>query len=141
MIGGDKLDNDFVVIFEGRSIGRIRQADEHRAYPGWDWTINPPLPVPSWCAGSEDSLEQAKAAFREAWEKFYATLTPTSRTGTTIRMRRNGEEFDFDVWGCCGTLPELLAIPRGDVRSPRVQRTCRAKGKLPVFMTDLRILA
>ena len=26
--GGDKLENDFVVVFEGRSIGRIRQADE-----------------------------------------------------------------------------------------------------------------
>ena len=78
IIGGDNLGNDFVVLFEGRSIGRIRQADEHRAYPGWDWTINPPLPVPSWCAGSEDSLEQAKAAFREAWERFYLTLTPES---------------------------------------------------------------
>ena len=28
VIGGDKLANDFVVVFEGRSIGRIRQADE-----------------------------------------------------------------------------------------------------------------
>ena len=40
--------------------------------------INPPLPIPSWCVGSEDNLEQAKAAFRAAWEKFYATLTPES---------------------------------------------------------------
>jgi hypothetical protein len=38
--------------------------------------INPPLPIPPWGTGSEDSLDQAKAAFRAAWEKFYATLTP-----------------------------------------------------------------
>ena len=79
VIGGDKLDNDFVVIFEGRSIGRIRQADERIGFnPAWDWAINPPLPIPPWGVGSEDSQEGAKAAFRTAWEKFYATLSPES---------------------------------------------------------------
>jgi len=77
VIGGDKLDNDFVVLFEDRSIGRIRQADERYGHnPGWAWVINPPLPIPSWCTGSEDSLEQAKAASRAAWKRFYPTLTP-----------------------------------------------------------------
>ena len=47
VIGGDKLDNDFVVLFEGRSIGRVRQASERIGFnPGWDWVINPPLPIP-----------------------------------------------------------------------------------------------
>jgi hypothetical protein len=70
VIGGDKLDNDLMVVFEGRSIGRIRQAEERYGHnPGWDWAINPPVPIPPWCTGSEDSLEQAKAAFREAWER------------------------------------------------------------------------
>jgi hypothetical protein len=76
VIGGDKLANDYTIVFEGRSIGRIRQSDERIGFtPGWDWTINPPLPVPSCCTGSEDSLEQAKAEFREAWKKFYPTLS------------------------------------------------------------------
>jgi hypothetical protein len=67
IIGGDKIDNDFTVVFDGRSIGRIRQADERIGHnPGWDWVINPPLPVPPWCTVSENSVEQAKAAFREA---------------------------------------------------------------------------
>jgi len=44
VISGDKPDNDFVVLFEDRSIGRIRQADERRhpaaaekrkGVPGW----------------------------------------------------------------------------------------------------------
>jgi len=69
VIGGKKL--------AGRSVGRIRRAEERYGHnPGWDWAINPPLPIPSWCVGSEDSLEQAKVASREAWERFYATLTP-----------------------------------------------------------------
>jgi hypothetical protein len=89
VIGGDKLDNDFVVLFEGRSIGRVRQASERIGFnPGWDWVINPPLPIPPWCVGSEDSLEQAKAAFRAAWERFYAALTrtlaPPSGCGETV---------------------------------------------------------
>jgi hypothetical protein len=77
VIGGEKLANDFVVLFEGRSIGGIRQAQERVGHnPGWDWAINPPLPIPPWGNGSADSLEQANGAFRAAWERFYATLTP-----------------------------------------------------------------
>jgi hypothetical protein len=57
----------------------IRQADERIGHnPGWDWTINPPLPIPPWGNGCADNLDQAKAAFRAAWERFYATLTPES---------------------------------------------------------------
>lgn len=79
VIGGDKLKNDYVVIFEGRSIGRIREATERIGHnPGYDWTINPPLPIPTWCHGSELNFERAKIAFREAWGRFYATLTPES---------------------------------------------------------------
>ena len=91
IIGGDNLGNDFVVLFEGRSIGRIRQAEERVGHnPGWDWAINPPLPIPPWGNGSADSLEQAKAAFRAAWERFYATLTrplaPPSGCGETLAL-------------------------------------------------------
>ena len=81
VIGGDKLNNEFVVVSEGRSIGRIRQAEERYGHnPGWDWAINPPLPIPPWGNGSTDTLEQAKAEFRAAWAKFYATLTPEKIT-------------------------------------------------------------
>lgn len=77
VIGGDTLKKDYCVMFEGRSIGRIREATERMGHnPGWDWSINPPLPIPPWGVGSAGSLEAAKAAFREAWERFYASLTP-----------------------------------------------------------------
>lgn len=77
MIGGVRETDDFTVYFEDRSVGRIRFASEREGYtPGWDWHVNPPLPVPSWCNGTEDDLLRVKAAFREAWERYYASLTP-----------------------------------------------------------------
>jgi hypothetical protein len=77
IIGGDRLEDDFQVIRDGRRIGRIRRAPERVGHnPGWDWTIGVPLPVPAWGHGSAGSLEDAKAAFRQAWEKFYAGLRP-----------------------------------------------------------------
>jgi hypothetical protein len=36
----------------------------------------PASPIPSWCNGDAESLDEAKREFKEAWERFYATLTP-----------------------------------------------------------------
>lgn len=77
VIGGDRIKDDYAVYSDGRRVGRIRLATERTGHnPGWDWSINPPLPIPTWGSGSEGDLERAKAAFREAWERFYASLTP-----------------------------------------------------------------
>lgn len=77
VIGGDKLKNDYTVIFEERPIGRIREASERYGHnPGWDWNVNIPLPTPTWAHGSEYDLEAAKAAFRKAWDRFYPSLSP-----------------------------------------------------------------
>jgi hypothetical protein len=35
-----------------------------------------PLPIPTWGTGQATSLGGAKAALREAWERFYGSLTP-----------------------------------------------------------------
>jgi hypothetical protein len=77
VIAGDRLENDYCVIHDGRSIGRIRLASE-RSHQGtvWVWHVNPPLPIPSWCNGSTDSLGNAKNMFKAAWERFYASLSP-----------------------------------------------------------------
>jgi hypothetical protein len=55
VIAGDKLPNDYCVIHDSRSVGRIRLAEE-RASRGtiWCWHVNPPLPIPPWCNGSAD---------------------------------------------------------------------------------------
>ncbi|UGY23697.1 hypothetical protein HU675_0038080 [Bradyrhizobium septentrionale] len=66
------------MIHEGRKVRRIRLATERASLqPGWDWHITVPLPVHPWCNGTATDLEGAKAAFREAWERFFATLSPS----------------------------------------------------------------
>jgi hypothetical protein len=77
ILGGDKLPNDYCMIHDGRSVGRVRLAEE-RASQGmvWVWNVNPALPIPPWCNGSADSLEAAKAEFKTAWERFYSSLAP-----------------------------------------------------------------
>jgi hypothetical protein len=74
VIAGERLQDDYCVKHAGRSVGRIRRADERTGR--WDWVINPPLPIPTWGVGRADSLEAAKAAFRSAWTQFYEQLKP-----------------------------------------------------------------
>ena len=79
VLTGEKLKDDYCVFYEGQlCVGRIMLARE-RSWRGvvcWDWYINPPLPIPAWGHGTANSLDAAKAKFRSAWEKFYASLTP-----------------------------------------------------------------
>jgi hypothetical protein len=77
VIAGDTLKDDYCVIHEGRSVGRIRLAEE-RSWQGvvWTWNVNVALPIPAWCNGSADNLEATKGEFRAAWERFYSSLTP-----------------------------------------------------------------
>jgi hypothetical protein len=56
------------------SAGSGKRTSALATTPEWDCNINPP--IPPWGNGSADSLEQAKAEFRAAWERLYATLTP-----------------------------------------------------------------
>jgi hypothetical protein len=77
VIGGEREDGDYTVWREGRPIGRIRSTFHHvNNTPEWNWTITVPLPASAWSRGSAESLDAAKEAFREAWERFYSGLTP-----------------------------------------------------------------
>jgi hypothetical protein len=77
VIAGETAEGDFTVIHEGREIGRIRGTFDHvSTKPMWSWNITVPLPMAAWTRGSADSLSAAKVAFREAWERFYASLSP-----------------------------------------------------------------
>ena len=77
VIARETRENDYRVMFEGRRVGRIREATERSGFnPCWTGAINPPLPIPTWGTGQVPSFEDAKAAFRETWERFYASLTP-----------------------------------------------------------------
>lgn len=77
VIAGDKLENDYCVIHDGRGVGRIRPARRAGITGhGLGLERNPSLPIPTWCNGSADSLEAAKDQFKAAWDRFYATLAP-----------------------------------------------------------------
>ncbi len=62
--------NDFAVIDDGHTVGRIRHAAE-RANGVWLWHVTVPIPGPPY--GNAGDLEPAKVAFREAWIAFKAS--------------------------------------------------------------------
>jgi hypothetical protein len=76
VIGGDREDGDYAVWRDGHQVGRIRSSFDIKTKPTWVWHITVPLPMAAWTRGSAESLDAAKDAFREAWERFYAGLTP-----------------------------------------------------------------
>jgi len=76
MIGSVGQPDDFAVFCDGHRVGRIKLAGRIGQNAIWEWTVNPPPPIPSWCSGAASELEQAKAAFRASWGSFYACLTP-----------------------------------------------------------------
>jgi hypothetical protein len=61
--------DDFAVIwtsdeYGARRVGRVRFTGEHEGAERWEWTINPPMPVPAWGHGLAPSRGLATAAFR-----------------------------------------------------------------------------
>lgn len=74
-IGGDVLENDYVVKEDGYGCGRIRQALGLGASSHWEWHINPPVPVSGQRVGRADSFERAKDDFKAAWTSIRPTLT------------------------------------------------------------------
>ena len=75
-IGGEQLDDDYIVRADGRSVGRIRLSSARVSQAQvWIWCITVPLPIPTWGEGIASSLEEAKAAFKTAWDKFSAALS------------------------------------------------------------------
>jgi len=77
VLAGETIPDDFVVIHEGCTVGRIRLATE-RSPAFWTYAITVPLPMPTDSSGGATDLEGAKARFREVWEAFYSSLSPKS---------------------------------------------------------------
>jgi hypothetical protein len=73
IIAGETAPDDYAVFDDGKPVGRIRRATERRGEVGvWNQTVN----VPGVANGAADSLEAAKAAFRESWLASKARITP-----------------------------------------------------------------
>lgn len=75
VIGGDVLENDYVVKEDGYSCGRIRLGVLTGSKPVWQFFVNPPLPVTAGYNGTAETLEDARDQFKASWARFRASLT------------------------------------------------------------------
>ena len=77
VIAGDRLDDDWQVIWDGIPIGRIlKQPGVPHGRPNWSWGAGfPHIPQQPWQRGLASDLEECKRRFRVAWRDVHTRLT------------------------------------------------------------------
>lgn len=77
VIAGQSYDDDYVVIWDELSIGRIlKQPGMPKGRPNWSWGVAlPNVPQQTWMRGIEVDLEECKRRFKLAWGAVHAKLT------------------------------------------------------------------
>jgi len=87
VIGGETAQDDWIVIWNGLTVGRIlRRAGAPADQPQWSWgVILSNRPQESWHRGVGDSLDDCKRLFREAW----ASIKLTDAEVEDLRSRQN----------------------------------------------------
>lgn len=77
VIAGDRLSDDYQVIWDGLRVGRIlKQPGVPAGRPNWSWGITfPHMPQLAWQRGLQGDLEEAKQRFKLAWGAVHAKLT------------------------------------------------------------------
>lgn len=76
VIGGERCQDDYEVLWRGLSIGRIRRANGSAGTELWAWNCwLGGRPCKADEAGGSASLDDAKAKLREAWQRIRAGLT------------------------------------------------------------------
>jgi hypothetical protein len=78
VIGGDRLENDFVVIWDGISIGRILlQTGVPSGRPNWSWSLAfPHKPQDHAHRGLCSDRAECQRRFKVAWKAVHARLSP-----------------------------------------------------------------
>jgi hypothetical protein len=75
---------DYVIVEDGRDIGRIYEDRHSRPELRWFWAIsvyvNPKLGITT--SGRAQSLDEAKAQFLSSWRKCRTDSTPARRAST-----------------------------------------------------------
>jgi hypothetical protein len=66
-----EIKNDYLVRFEGHTIGHVRLAGSE-----WVWAITIPMALPDWTTGSGASLEDSIKALAGAWTKVLNQTPP-----------------------------------------------------------------
>lgn len=67
VIGGKTAPGDYVVLEDGKMIGRILSGHGRGNQPRWNWHVNINDPTRT-ANGWESTFEEAKAAFKASWE-------------------------------------------------------------------------
>ena len=63
--------DDYVVQFEGHSIGRVRLDGAH-----WVWSITIPMALPDWAEGTSASRDESFKTLAAAWGKLLTQTNP-----------------------------------------------------------------
>jgi hypothetical protein len=63
--------DDYVLLFEGHSIGRVRLDGTN-----WVWSITIPMALPDWAEGTAASRDEALKTLAAAWGKLLAQTSP-----------------------------------------------------------------
>jgi hypothetical protein len=66
-----EVKNDYLVRFEGHTIGHVRLAGSE-----WVWAITVPMALPEWTVGSAASMEDSIKALAGAWTKLLSQTSP-----------------------------------------------------------------
>jgi len=74
-IAGQYRDDDYCVYDNGLRVGRILLYSSTPQGAQWAWHINVEEPIPGWCKGRAATLDEAKSAFRAAWQQFKPGIT------------------------------------------------------------------
>jgi hypothetical protein len=92
VIGGDRLDNDYQVVWKGLPIGRIlQQPGVPEGRPNWAWgVIIPSKPQRPTHRGLCSDLAECKRHFRVVWKAIRPTLTGEDIDALRHKERRGG---------------------------------------------------
>jgi hypothetical protein len=95
VIGGDTLDDDYQVIWDGIPIGRIlQQPGVPAGRPNWSWGVSfPHRPQPPSHRGLCSDIEECKRRVKVVWGGIEPTLTETD-----IRKAREQTEDNRKRW-------------------------------------------
>lgn len=96
VIGGETAPDDWLVIWDGLSVGRIlRQPGMPTNRPNWSWgVILPNKPQADWMRGICSDLEECKRRFRVAWSAVHRELTEVD----VARLRQDAEAVKKRPW-------------------------------------------
>ena len=68
VIKGETAHGDYLVLEHGKAIGRIRLGHGLNGAVRWYWNVTVHDPART-AAGSGETMDEAKAAFKKAWER------------------------------------------------------------------------